>query len=40
VVSSEGRVLKSWTGAFRGPVGKDIEGYFRLSLPETAAALN
>ncbi len=33
VVSSGGRVLKSWVGAYAGAVRTEVEAYFGLSLP-------
>jgi hypothetical protein len=33
LVGPDGRVLKTWTGAFAGPVAREIEGYFDVRLP-------
>jgi peroxiredoxin len=33
VISSDGIVLKSWTGAFVKEVAQDVEGYFNIRLP-------
>jgi hypothetical protein len=33
LVGPDGRVLKTWTGAFSGTVEKEIEGYFGVQLP-------
>ena len=37
VVAPDGRVLKTWTGAFSGAVEREIEGYFGVELPGVAA---
>jgi peroxiredoxin len=33
VVSSQGRVLKNWYGAYSGPLQREIESYFNVELP-------
>jgi peroxiredoxin len=33
IISQEGRVLKSWVGAYAGATEKDIESYFSVTLP-------
>jgi hypothetical protein len=33
VVSSEGRVLKNWSGAYGGKMQREIEEYFQVTLP-------
>jgi peroxiredoxin len=33
VVSSEGRVLKNWFGAYNGDIKREVEDYFKISLP-------
>lgn len=33
VISSEGRILKSWFGAYSGPVAQEVEEYFSIRLP-------
>jgi hypothetical protein len=37
LVSSDGRVLKVWTGAYMGETLHDIEGYLQVKLPGLAA---
>jgi peroxiredoxin len=37
VISSQGTVLKSWTGAYGGTVAREVEEYFGLSLPGLSA---
>lgn len=37
VISSDGIVLKSWTGAFVKDVAQDVEGYFNIRLPGVTA---
>jgi hypothetical protein len=37
VVSPDGTVLRSWKGAYRGLVERDVQDYFRISLPGVAA---
>lgn len=34
VISSEGRILKSWVGAYGGAVKSQIESFFNVSLPD------
>lgn len=33
VVSTEGRILKNWFGAYRGNLKREVEEYFKVSLP-------
>jgi thioredoxin-related protein len=33
VVSAEGKILKSWIGAYQGVVGKEIQAFFGVRLP-------
>jgi hypothetical protein len=33
VVSPDGRVVRTWTGAYVGRTQKEIEGYFQVALP-------
>jgi hypothetical protein len=37
VISSDGIVLKNWTGAFVKDVAQDVEGYFNIRLPGITA---
>jgi hypothetical protein len=37
VVSADGRVLRSWSGAYMRDVKTELERYFQVSLPEVAA---
>ncbi len=34
VISSEGRVQKTWMGAYMGDTKKDIEAFFNVRLPD------
>jgi hypothetical protein len=33
VASSQGRVVKSWVGAYAGGIGREVESYFKITLP-------
>jgi peroxiredoxin len=33
VISADGRVLRSWTGAYAGSIGREITGYFAVPIP-------
>jgi peroxiredoxin len=33
VVSTDGRVLRNWIGAYKGDMQSDVEGFFQLQLP-------
>jgi hypothetical protein len=36
VMSTDGKVIKSWTGAYSGPLKTEIEEYFNVTLPGLA----